>query len=62
MLVNGTCRACRRHPSITVNSSSPMMFAIGPSIDLATDDLDARIRRHFAYGPPPLPKVILMFN
>jgi hypothetical protein len=62
MLVNGTCRACRRHPSITVNASSPMMFAIGPSIDLATDDLDARIRRHFAYGPPPLPKVILMFN
>ncbi len=31
-----------------------MIFAVGPGIDLNSDDLDARIRRHTAYGPPSL--------
>ena len=50
MTVNGTCHHCRVS-SIPVNSTSPMIFAIGPSLDLSSDDLDARIRRHTAYGP-----------
>ena len=51
MTVNGTCHHCRSS-SVPVTSTSPMIFAIGPGIDLSSDDLDARIRRHTAYGPP----------
>jgi hypothetical protein len=54
MVVNGTCHGCRS--SVRVDSASPMMFAIGPSFDLYSDDLDARIRRHIAYGPFSLPR------
>jgi hypothetical protein len=53
MIVNGTCRGCRT--SIRADSTSPMLFAVGPSFDLSSDDLDARIRRHTAYGPLPCP-------
>ena len=49
MVVNGTCHSCQsflKQP----DSASAMMFAVGPSLDLSSDDLDARIRRHAAYG------------
>ncbi|KAL2166971.1 hypothetical protein VTG60DRAFT_1894 [Thermothelomyces hinnuleus] len=54
MVVNATCRRCL--PYATANSASgvertaSMMFAVGPELALNTDDLDARIRRHVAYG------------
>ncbi|KAK4121653.1 iron reductase domain protein [Parathielavia appendiculata] len=49
MVVNGTCHRCR--PLIKqIDSASPMMFAVGPSLDLSSDEPDARIRRHIAYG------------
>ncbi|KAK3306487.1 uncharacterized protein B0T15DRAFT_509860 [Chaetomium strumarium] len=54
MTVNATCNGCRALgpalPSIKTSSAAPMMFAIGPSLVLNSDDLDARIRRHSAYG------------
>ncbi|KAK4097819.1 iron reductase domain protein [Parathielavia hyrcaniae] len=49
MVVNGTCRGCQALIKRT-DSASPMMFAVGPSLELSTDDLEARIRRHVAYG------------
>jgi hypothetical protein len=52
MIVNGTCHDCRVS-SMPINSSSPLIFAIGPGIDLSSDDPDARIRRHAGYGPHP---------
>ncbi|KAK4158031.1 hypothetical protein C8A00DRAFT_11127 [Chaetomidium leptoderma] len=48
MTINGTCVGCQT--AIKVDSTSPMMFAVGPDLDLSSDDLDARIRRHVAYG------------
>ncbi|KAK4235041.1 hypothetical protein C8A03DRAFT_37123 [Achaetomium macrosporum] len=54
MTVNATCNGCRALaqdlPSIKTSAATPMMFAIGPSLVLNSDDLDARIRRHSAYG------------
>ncbi|KAL2267798.1 hypothetical protein VTJ83DRAFT_5075 [Remersonia thermophila] len=49
MIVNATCHGCRaRLPR--VDAESPMIFAVGPALDLGSDDLDARLRRHTAYG------------
>ncbi|KAK4115963.1 iron reductase domain protein [Canariomyces notabilis] len=54
LIANGTCHSCRvlgaGRPSVEATGASPMMFAVGPSIVLNSDDLDARIRRHVAYG------------
>ncbi|KAK3897603.1 hypothetical protein C8A05DRAFT_38837 [Staphylotrichum tortipilum] len=49
MIVNATCLGCRRHP-VPVTAASPMLFAIGPSLELSSDDPDARIRRHTGYA------------
>jgi hypothetical protein len=49
MIVNGTCHSCQSLVK-QIDSASPMMFAVGPSLDLSSNDLDARIRRHVAYG------------
>ncbi|KAL2159485.1 hypothetical protein VTH06DRAFT_2490 [Thermothelomyces fergusii] len=54
MVVNATCRRCL--PYATANSApgvermASMMFAVGPELALSSNDLDARIRRHVAYG------------
>jgi hypothetical protein len=54
LIANGTCHSCRAlgtgRPSVEATGASPMMFAVGPSIVLNSDDLDGRIRRHVAYG------------
>lgn len=54
MVINATCHGCRAlgpgRPSIRASTETPMMFAVGPSLDLSSDDPDARIRRHVAYG------------
>ncbi|AEO67178.1 uncharacterized protein THITE_2075941 [Thermothielavioides terrestris NRRL 8126] len=58
MIVNATCKRCRALgsglPSIQTSAAAPIMFAVGPSLDLNSDDLDARIRRHAAYGQTTL--------
>lgn len=48
MIVNATCRGCQAFTK--VGSAAPMMFAVGPGLDLRSDDLTSQIRRHVAYG------------
>jgi hypothetical protein len=53
MVANGTCHGCRAlssRASIVPTTDSPMIFAVGPSRVLSSDDLDARIQRHIGYG------------
>ncbi|KAL1839918.1 hypothetical protein VTJ49DRAFT_1006 [Mycothermus thermophilus] len=49
MIVNATCHGCQSR-LVRIDAASPMIFAVGPALDLSSDDLDARIRRHTAYG------------
>ncbi|KAK4146597.1 uncharacterized protein C8A04DRAFT_25513 [Dichotomopilus funicola] len=48
MIVNATCHGCQAFTK--VGSAAPMMFAVGPDLDLKSDDLAAEIRRHVAYA------------
>jgi hypothetical protein len=48
MIVNATCHGCQSFTK--ADSAAPMMFAVGPGLELNSDDLDARIRRHSIYG------------
>jgi hypothetical protein len=56
MVVNATCRGCQSFIK-AISSVAPMMFAVGPGLDLSSDDLDARIRRHTAHGSSPLSRL-----
>jgi hypothetical protein len=51
MFVNGTCHGCRTW--LMTDSDIQMLFAVGPPLELSSDDMDARIRRHTAYGTYP---------
>ncbi|KAL2152981.1 hypothetical protein VTH82DRAFT_4136 [Thermothelomyces myriococcoides] len=54
MVVNATCRRCLPYAKASstseVGQMASMIFAVGPELSLNSDDLDARIRRHVAYG------------
>jgi hypothetical protein len=53
MTVNGTCHNCRSWSGGSLATSSreqQFIFALGPGLDLSTNDLSASLRRHVGYG------------
>jgi len=53
MIVNGTCFNCRTwaRGSVDTNSTAQsMLWALGPNMDLSSDDPNAGIRRHIGAG------------
>ncbi|KAK0717976.1 hypothetical protein B0T26DRAFT_309766 [Lasiosphaeria miniovina] len=53
ILVNGTCHNCRSWQTGALNlgdRNQSMIFALGPSLDLTSDDPAAPLRRHMGYG------------
>ncbi|KAL2146952.1 hypothetical protein VTI28DRAFT_1679 [Corynascus sepedonium] len=54
MVINATCRRClpytKAYSAPAAERTASMMFAVGPDLALHSDQLDARIRRHVAYG------------
>jgi hypothetical protein len=60
MVVNATCHNCLLW-SIR-STAAPMIFAVGPALDLSSDDKDARIRRHSAYGQLALFRIPCLWN
>ncbi|KAK4249227.1 hypothetical protein C7999DRAFT_12877 [Corynascus novoguineensis] len=54
MVINATCRRClpytKAYSAPGAERTASMMFAVGPDLALHSDELDARIRRHVAYG------------
>ncbi|EGS21256.1 uncharacterized protein CTHT_0031050 [Thermochaetoides thermophila DSM 1495] len=52
IIVHGTCHSCHALAAshIEFNRSLPLIWAVGPSLSLESDDLDAPIRRHISYG------------
>ncbi|KAH8895278.1 CBD9-like protein [Thozetella sp. PMI_491] len=52
-VVFGTCKGCRawRGGSLATDSATqPFIFAVGPNLAFASDDLSAGLRRHIGYG------------
>lgn len=53
MIAHGACRNCTQWATGALdfsNTEQPMLFALGPSCSLQSDDLEASIPRHRTYG------------
>ncbi|KAK3361116.1 hypothetical protein B0T24DRAFT_114491 [Lasiosphaeria ovina] len=53
ILVNGTCHNCRSWQTSALDlgdRNQSMIFALGPSLELTSDDPSAPLRRHMGYG------------
>jgi len=56
-VVKATCKGCLSFPGgklDTHSTAQPFIYAVGPNIPLASNDLSVGLRRHIGYGSFPI--------